>query len=71
MPYPTIPYPAHELKLGEWGGRNGRADHQWHTAMVDYLTARKIGSFYYCVNANSQAVEYRLSGGKVVVVKWP
>eukprot|EP00310_Coccolithus_braarudii_P001337 CAMPEP_0183361480 /NCGR_PEP_ID=MMETSP0164_2-20130417/61044_1 /TAXON_ID=221442 /ORGANISM="Coccolithus pelagicus ssp braarudi, Strain PLY182g" /LENGTH=82 /DNA_ID=CAMNT_0025536077 /DNA_START=23 /DNA_END=268 /DNA_ORIENTATION=+ len=44
------------IVIGEWGGKNDHAsgDHTWHVAFVDYLKRRRIGSFYYCLNPNSE-----------------
>lgn len=39
--------------VGEFGGRNTGADARWHTAFVDYMAAKRFGSFYWCVNPTS------------------
>ncbi|KAL1508380.1 hypothetical protein AB1Y20_004490 [Prymnesium parvum] len=40
--------------IGEWGGRNGGSDHVWQLKMTDYLREHEIGSFYWCLNPESQ-----------------
>jgi len=42
------------IVVGEWGGKNSGTDHTWHVAMVNFLKERMIGSFYYCLNPNSE-----------------
>ena len=42
------------LLIGEWGGRNGGSDHEWQLKFADYLREHEIGSFYWCLNPESQ-----------------
>ena len=44
---------AAPVVVGEWGGKGLGDDGTWQTTFRDYLTARKIGSFYWCLNPDS------------------
>jgi endoglucanase len=41
--------------VGEFGGHavKGSLDYTWHLALIQWLKARGVGSFYWCVNPNS------------------
>jgi endoglucanase len=41
--------------VGEFGGHavKGTPDYTWHLALIQWLKARGVGSFYWCVNPNS------------------